>query len=196
MRFFLANFFFLITFYSFGCKCESLSPITAELTKGYDVIFIGSVDSVGPCGKEGISTAYFTILELYKGSVSQHVRVDFDCASSCLMSFEKGEQWLMYTTFQKFDMLTVTLCTHSRKFFADAMQDYYAAVAARTFEQEKQFLKTTLGIKTFAVNNQLNDQQKELKPHNDQPSNINKLVLVLISILTMTVVYFFSRKKK
>ncbi len=193
----ILSFFLLFTSsYLFPCDCPPLQPVSKDLCKTYNVIFYGKVDSVSSCGKDGISTAYFTINELYKGAVSKEVKVDFDCASACLMSFEKGEEWLMYATYQKFDLLTVTICDHSRKHFDDESKDFYSIAAQRTFDQEKLFLKTELGIQPFVIKNDLNEQQKIFKPHNDQPSDINKLWLLLISLGTMGIVFLLARKRK
>jgi hypothetical protein len=196
MRYFFILFFFLQSFISVSCKCSPLEPISKELSKNYSVIFLGTVDSVSVCGKDGISTAYFTITELYKGKAQQKMKVDFDCATSCLMSFTKGEEWLIYSSYQKFDLLTVNICEHTRKMFNDISQDYYMQDAKRTFEEEKLFLRTTFGSQTFSENNSMNEMQKQLKPHNEQPSGINKILLLVISFITMGVVFYFSGRKK
>ena len=186
--------FFLISKITIACECPPLKPVSEEICKNYDVIFSGKVDSVSACSTQGKSAAYFSVSELYKGSADQYVKVDFDCSSACMMSFSKGEEWIMYTTFQRFDLLVVNLCSHSRKFFTDASQDYYQLNAQRTFEAEKQFLKITLGIHSFTQKNELS-QQEEIKSRNEQPSGVNKLWLLLISFTVMAIVYFVSRKK-
>jgi hypothetical protein len=193
------NILFLFLFLSqfvFSCECPTIQPISKSLCSDYDVIFYGKVDSVNACSDKGRSTAYFTIIELYKGSVEQHVKVDFDCLSSCLISFAKDEEWLMYTKFQRFDFITVNLCSHSRKKFNNATQDFYFVSAQRTFDQEQEFLKQSVGIQSFAQNNKLNEAQADLKPRNEQPTGWGKLWLLLISFATMALVYFFSRQKK
>ena len=193
-------FFFLLLLFTssktFACQCPPLQPISKELCKNYNVIFYGKVDSISACALDGISTVYFTINELYKGAVSPHVKIDFDCASPCLMSFEKGEEWIIYASYPKFDKLTVSLCEHSRKFISNIANDYYFITSQRTFDQEKKFLETEFGVQSFVEKNDLNDQQKVLKPHNDQPSPINKLFLLLVSIGVMGVVFLVARKKK
>ncbi len=187
-------FLFFFSTYIFACECPSLKPIDKKLSDKYDVIFFGKVDSVSRCEKDGISTAYFTINKLYKGAVNEFVKVDFDCVSPCLMSFSRGDEWLVYTTYQRFDLMTVNICEHSRKLVGDATQDVYQLAAQRTFEQEKQFLLSVFGVQPFVKSNDLNRQQANLKPHNDQPSAINKLILLLVSFLAMLVVYVVSKK--
>jgi hypothetical protein len=178
-----------------ACECPVLKPISKELYIDYDVIFYGKVDSVSIC-KQGISIAYFTIQELYKGTVEKEVKVNFDCVSECLMSFEKGEEWLMYTKYKRFDLLTVHICDHSRKQFADLDQDIYQLTAKRTFEEEKEFLRSNLGIISPIRRNDLNQQQNELGPSNTQPGAWTKLVLLLVSLSVMLGVYYVTKKKK
>ena len=161
----------------------------------YNVIFFGKVDSVAPCKVNGIATAYFTIIELYKGTVEQHIKVDFDCSSACMMSFAKNEEWIMYTTYQRFNLLMVNFCEHSRKLVKDGTPDASGIAAGRTFTEEKEFLQTTLGIQNFIKANDLNKQQAEMRPHNDQPSAMNKLWLLVISFGAMVIVYVVSRNK-
>ena len=190
--------FFILLFISgslFACECKTLQPISKELCKNYNVIFYGKVDSIGICRPDGISTAYFTIVELYKGPVANHVKVDFDCTSACLMSFAKGDEWLMYTTFQRFDLITVNICDHSRKLFSEESQDVYQLAAHRTFDEEKLFLKNSFGLQEFVKYNELNAIHEQMGARNEQPSNWNKLWLLLISFSVMGLVYYITRKK-
>lgn len=181
----------------FACECPTLQPISKELSSAYNAIFLGKVDSVSAANAKGICTAYFTINELYKGNIQQHVKVDFDALSECMMSFEVNEQWLMYCTYQMFDVLNVNICSHSRKLFdvTNGEQDFYQLASQRTFEEEKLFLHTTLSIQPFGGKNEMNQQQIDFRPHNDQPSATNKLLLLLSSFAVMLMVYFITRKK-
>ncbi len=195
MRFLGFAFLLLLSHHALSCECSPLQPISKENSKAYNVIFFGKVDSVGVCGKDGISTAYFTIEELYKGAIGKQAHIDFDCGSACLMSFAKGEEWLIYASYPAFDKLTVSLCEHSRKHIDDVSKDYYAITSQRSFADEKHWLQTELGIQPFVVKIDLNEQQKTLKPHNDQPSGWKKIGLLVLSLLTMLVVLMISKRK-
>jgi hypothetical protein len=191
------NILFLFILFSkiiLACECPTITPVSKELCNNYDVIFFGKVDSVSLCDVVSGATAYFTINELYKGAVQQKLKINFDCSSSCMMSFSKDEEWLIYATYQQFDVLNVILCSHSRKYFNEASQDYYQVQAQRTFEQEKQFLETTLGTQRYPQTNEINQQNGDI-PHNEQPGGIYKLGLLLISFATMAIVYFVTRNK-
>ncbi len=174
---------------AFSCQCPSLTPITKDACANYNVIFSGFVDSVSACDDKEGSIAYFTIDEAYKGNVAQQVQVLFDCASSCLMSFAHGDNWIIYANYKKFDVLEVSLCEHSRKLFADVSQDIYMIAAQKTFAEEKEFLKNTLGTIPFKESSQ------QVTGRNEQPSGINKLILLAISFSAMALVYFIIKRK-
>ncbi len=179
-----------------ACECPPVAPVNQETLKGYDIIFSGKIDSVSPCGTNGIAIAYFTIDELYKGKTMKQTAVHFDCLSSCMMSMAKNENWIIYANYRRFDLISVKLCSHSRKYFQASENDIYLSTAQRTYGQEKDFLNSTLGIQTFIKEEVWNSEQQELKPHNKQPSNFNKIILLLVSFGVMILVYIITRKKK
>jgi hypothetical protein len=178
-----------------ACECPPLQPITEVISKNYNAVFYGKVDSITNSSEKGFNTAHFTITELYKGNVQQHVKINFDNSSSCLMSFSKGEEWLIYAIYKNFDFLTVSICGHSRKFFKEASSDFYQLNSKRTFEEEKNFLKSTFNVQAYAKVNELNQQREQFKPHNIQPEPMSKLLLVLISLLSVLIIFFVTRKK-
>lgn len=188
--------FLLLSVHVLACDCPPPEPVSKELCNKYDVIFYGRIDSVASCAADGIGTVYFTVISLYKGSVEQHASLGYDCKTSCLMSFAPGEEWIIYGIYQGFNQVTVSLCSPSRKRVAEGTVDYYEAGSHRTFGQESTFLMATLGIQPYAQHNRLNDQQKEMAPHNEQPSAMGKLWLLLISLGTMIIVYIVSKKMR
>ncbi len=191
--------FFIFLFISvsvYSCDCPPIQKIDSKKLKNYDVVFYGEVDSISSCNTAGISITYLTIKELYKGNVEANVRITFDCKSSCMMSFSKGDKWLIYGVYQRFDLLTVHFCGHSRKYFPDDSQDIYSVVSQQSFDEERNYLANNLGLQNFIHrNNNLNNKQNALKPHNNQPSGLNKILLLAISFIVMLAVYFFTRKK-
>ncbi|HEY0029639.1 MAG TPA: hypothetical protein VGC65_02685 [Bacteroidia bacterium] len=188
--------FFLLVFSNvvFACDCAPLKGVSKESTGEYDVVFYGVIDSVSAC--KGTSVAYFSINELYKGTLEKQVKIKFDCASSCQMSLAKGEEWLIYAIYEKFDVLKIDFCGHSRKRITDDLQDIYMMAERNTFEKEKELLTTMLGLHHFISGNDLNKQHNEMGPRNAQPSGWGKLVLLLVSLSVMGGVYYFTRKKK
>jgi hypothetical protein len=185
--------FTFATIHAIACKCDT-PPLSKEEAKHYDLIFLGKVDSVGISDTDGICIAYFTAEELYKGNSKQQIPVHFDCKSSCMMSFAKGEEWLIYGTYQRFDVVSVKFCEHSRKQMHAGEQDFYSG--QQTFEEENQFLKTNFGLQSFIKDENWNKDQKELRPTNAQPSSSSKIWLLLISFAAMIIIYILTRKKK
>jgi hypothetical protein len=179
-----------------ACDCPPLPSMSKTMTDEYDAIFYGKIDSVSACNTEGIATAFFSIAELYKGAVPKHVKVTFECNSDCMMSFAPGEEWIMYTKFLRFDVLKASLCEHSRKRFSDRSNDIYFITSQRSFEDEQKALNKILGQKSFKAEDDFNETHAELRPHNEQPSAMNKLWLLLVSLAAMLVVYYFANKRK
>ena len=112
-----------------------------------------------------------------------------------MMSFSKGEEWLIYSEYLKFDYLATSICSHSRKYFNDEANDFYQATAKKTFEEEKQFLKSNLNIQSFIELNELQLQNEQFKRHNTQPDPMSKLWLLIISVTSAAVIIFVTRKK-
>ena len=196
MKKILFLFLFFISKTGFSCECSSLQPISKDLCKPYDVIFYGKVDSISSNKVGGTGTAYFAVKNLFKGAVEEHIAVDYDRASDCLMSFEKNEEWIIYGIYQRFDLVTVDICSHSRKKANPGTADMYQAQSGKSFEEENEFLKTELGVHSFAIHNNLNDQETAMGPRNEQPSAMNKLWLLLVSLGAMIVVFIVSKKYK
>ena len=196
MRILLISVLIFTSSYSFDCECSSLSPLSKELCKDYDVIFYGTVDSIGACNDKWSAIAYFTISDLYKGKVHQQVEINFDCNTECMMSLAPDDEWIIYAKYLKFDFLQISICEHSRKKFNDDAQDFYLIDTKRTFTEELGFLKTNLEIQAFVQPTVVNNTVTDTSRHNTQPSSWGKVTLLLVSLLVMAIVYFVTRKKK
>lgn len=196
MRTLLISLLIFTSSYSFACECNSLPPLSKELCKDYDVIFYGTVDSIGACNDKWSAVAYFTISDLYKGKVKQQIEINFDCNTECMMSLAPDEEWIIYAKYLKFDFLQISICEHSRKKFNDDAQDFYLIDSKRTFNKELEFLKTTLSIQAFVQPTVVNNTVADTSRHNTQPSSWGKVTLLLVSLLVMAIVYFVTRKKK
>lgn len=196
MRTLVVSFFILFSASCFACECGTLSPLSKEVCKDYDVIFYGTIDSIGVCNDKWSATAYFTIVDLYKGKVKQQVEINFDCNTECMMSLAPDDEWIIYAKYLKFDFLQISICEHSRKKFNDEAQDFYFIESKRTFNKELDFLKNTLGIHAIVAPPLTNNAVADTSRHNTQPSSWGKVTLLLVSLVVMVVVYFLARKKK
>jgi hypothetical protein len=194
MKSLLIFLFSFLSLTSLACECPPSEPLSKEIADKFDVIFYGRIDSIKPCSSDGIGTAYFTIINLYKGAAEQHVAVDYDCTSECLMSLAKDESWIIYAVYQKFDLLTVSLCSPSRKKFTGGETDHYQVISQKSFDEENDFLQQSFGIKAFSSHNELNDKQREMQPHNEQPSAWGKLWLLLVSLAVLAIFFIVIKK--
>jgi len=187
-------FFFLSSFRMLACVCDSQMPISKEQFENYDVIFYGKVDSLF-IESTGTAIVVFSVKELYKGNCEKEIRIIYDNSSSCMMTFELGAEWLIYASYQEFDKLKVHFCSHSRKLFLANEKDIYLSNAGKTFEEEVLFLQTNLGIQKLIVRNDLIKQQSDFKPHNEQPSGSNKIILLVVSLVIMIIVYVITKNR-
>jgi len=182
----------LLCQFSYACDCPVLSKIDKEGTTEYDIIFTGRVDSVTPC--DGHAMAFFHIEQLYKGGLYAKPAIAFDCASNCLMNFEKGEQWIIYANVTNRGKIMVNICGHSRKYFAAKEKDYYAHSSGQSFEEENDFLKSALGIKAVKPDVEENKNPGLYEHENIQPSAYWKLWLLLISTVVFLLFYYLFNK--
>src|SRR3989344_389004 len=186
------SFFILFSASCFACECGILSPLSKDACKDYDVIFYGKVDSIGTCNDKWSASAYFTIVDLYKGKVKQQVDVNFDCNTECMMSLAPDDEWIIYAKYSKFDFLQISICEHSRKKFNDDAQDFYLIESKRTYSEELDFLKTNLGVQSFVEPIIVNNTVADTGRHNTQPSSWGKVTLLLVSLVVMAIVYFVT----
>src|ERR1043165_11962 len=189
-------FFLFISRFTFACDCPPLAPFSKTAAEQYDVVFYGKVTAVNACDEKGRSTAYFLASELYKGNCEKEIRISFDCMSSCMMSFAKDEEWIIYAKYEKFDLLKADFCEHSRKKFPDDSQDIYLWNSRSGFDKEKEDLKALFGLQNFIASNDLQKQHDAMGPRNEQPSGYSKLILLLISISAMGIVFYVIKRKK
>jgi hypothetical protein len=187
MRTFFLFFLFLFSANAFACKCDTL-PFTLEGIERYELIFTGEVTAVSVCDK--IATATFTVKELYKGKCFESVTVEFDCSSSCAMSFAPGETWIIFATYEKYGEPQVSLCSHSRRKFADAKDDFYFQLSGISFSEAEAFLKKNLGIQPFSVKKVEEEQHHE----NIRPKGYESLWYLVAGFVVLFIFYFLGRK--
>ncbi|MFL5764024.1 MAG: hypothetical protein ACJ77K_08795 [Bacteroidia bacterium] len=190
---------FLLIFSSFwtvACDCPPSPAVNKQEAQKYDVVFYGTVDSVFGTEKADYGKAFFTVKELYKGNCPGRFTLNFEFASACMMSFSKGEEWIIYANYEKFDLLKTNFCGLSRKLPSAGEQDLYAINGRPSFDNEELLLKASFGLQPFVKENEINKQHEEMGPRNEQPSGNGKIILLLISLAVMGVVWYLTRKKK
>jgi len=180
-----------------SCDCPPLNKINSQELKKYDVIFIGTVDTILSIDDRGMATAIFIVDTVFKGNIEREVAIFYDAISSCMMSFEKGQKWLIYSKYKRFDYIVAEFCEHSRRCFSNNEDDkHYSLISQQSYSSEKEFLVKTLGVQKLIDKNKLNEQQKLHRPHNIQPSGYAKLILLASSLIVMVGIYWFFIKKR
>lgn len=174
-----------------ACKCKPTELTIVECRK-FDLIFKCKIEAVTDC-QNNRSIAEASILELYKGELTEKVNFSYDCASSCLMSFSKNETWLIYAKKNAQDQFEVSLCDRNRMLFIKPEEDYYFTNTDISFEDEISYLKKNIGLKLNNTNQSkpaIDITQRE----NNDTSGINKLALLFMSLVLFLGVYLIANK--
>lgn len=188
----LCLFLSLLSSAAFACQCDSLKKMSKEESAQYELIFRGTVDSVSACKTSAI--AYFRVEELYKGYSPVRNTILFDCSSPCLMEFSKGQEWIIYSTVSARGVPEVKLCSHSRKRFAKAEEDYYTVNSGMTYDEEAALLKSELSLHTLLDRGETIKDTSVYDHRNTQPSPYTKIVLLLVSAVVLVLLYYLFNK--
>lgn len=177
-----------------ACNCPPFQKLSKAVAESYDIIFIGTVDSVGACEGEK-NAAYFVIGQLFKGEATGRIYVNFDCVTECRMQFKQGERWLMYAEYRKYGDLRADFCGRSRKQPVDVNEDFSIATHGITYEEELDYIRTNFGVqqvkeKDREVINEGNIPQRELI----HPDGKQTILLLVISLVGMLVLWFVLKK--
>jgi hypothetical protein len=183
-------FLFLSAQVIYSCDCPPVGSLSPEKLKHYDVIFKGRVDSVVFNNSKAI--AWFSVDTLFKGSTHKTAGVYFDHASICKMNFDKADEWLIYGEYVSFGKLEVSVCSRSRKYFADETADFYIATNGIRYADELTFLRTNQGVQPFIEKESTDgiSMQRELI----HPSQTQMICWLLASLAGFLVIYFLFKK--
>lgn len=188
-------FILLLPAIAVACDCVTTKNLTIVECRRFDVILTGVVDSVATCNK-GKATTFMQVKEVYKGDIASRFHFNFDCESSCQMSFAKGEQWLIYTSYNpELKVYEVNFCDRNRKYFQKNADDYYTASLGINWTDEIDFLKKNIGLKPNAAQSESSNSKDITQRENQLGTGKNNLVLLLISALLFLLIYFFVSKK-
>lgn len=190
----LAAFFFLLVFARAAgqqpCDCQIAGKASAYNTSLYDLIFLGRVDSVSECAEQ--ATVWFTVSAVYKGEVLKRMPVIYDCSSACKFSFAKGQEWLMYTDYEKYGEAHADVCSRSRRRISNPVLDMYLVSSGQTFEEELAFIDETYH------RGQPVEMREGLQPIPDRKNEIPKgwtpLWLIFLSAGGLLLAYFLVRR--
>lgn len=178
---------------SYACKCPAMAPLTIVECRKFDVIAQCQVDSLGACN--GKSIAFVHTIQMYKGEVPNNWNFVFDCSSSCQLSIEKGDTWLVYAKSNDEQQLELGFCDRNRKKFSKVEEDYFLVNTGLTFQEELDYLVKNIGLKQ-APNEENGKQKIDItQRENEQTSGGNKIWLLIASLAFFLIFYFFVQNK-
>ncbi len=181
-------FFLLSSAISEACQCPLTKLGKAECNK-YEIIFRGKVKSTVTCNDKP-GEALFEIIDLYKGNAYPEFKIMFDCKDPCSVGFNVGEEWIIYSRYKQIDNAMMDWCSRSRKFIAQAKEDYYAVTYGNSYDDEVKFLMDSLGLhRTLNPDNKPNANNR-----NELPST-NQSIIILVCSLVSIIVFFYLINK-
>lgn len=158
-------------------------------TDGFDLIFRGSVKSIGTCNE--LNKAKFLVQDLYKGSSPREIEVLFDCSSDCAMNFAVGETWIIYSNYAQVGKPDVNMCSRSRKMIDNEIKIFTDYIPSDlSFNDEAEWLLKNLGRHDFLKEN----ENEGLSHKNELPSPQRAIVLVAVSLAGMLLLYFILKR--
>ncbi|MCS6981703.1 MAG: hypothetical protein NZM65_05835 [Flavobacteriales bacterium] len=187
------------------CDCpEHPGALTIKKLEGFDIIFLGYVDSVGACDiKTRRGRAFWKVLSLYKGRyVPVRLVTEYPCAGACRFDFRVGETWLLYGHKKggtPVDPIELEPCERNRPW--PKGEDAYVMYNEMTFGEETLFLRRHLLPAYVLPDTSLarKAQEGEVKVvdpnrHERYASPHQKLVLLIVSLISFLLIWWLMRR--
>lgn len=172
-----------------ACNCPPISKPDSAVYATYDVIFVGTVKSVGPCYK-GMSEVTMVVRSLHKGKLFAETPLKADCETDCQMSFAEGEEWIIYGTYESYGVPMVELCSHSRRKFVAGEIDHMAEVMGMTYADQLSSLQRELPSREVVP-----EQAKNRTTHyNERPERKQILIYTLVGLVFVVLAYVVARR--
>jgi hypothetical protein len=172
-----------------ACDCPPLPAPDLNYCNKFEIIFKGKIVSVSDC--DGISSAKFRLSELYKGACTEEIQIWFDCSTDCMMSFNAGEEWIIYANFFQHGKPRAEFCSRCRKYISNENKIQTEFVNNDlSFDQENEFLKKELGLHHFLEVN----TNADFTHQNTKPGGLVTILLIIASIGVLILFYYFFNK--
>ncbi len=172
-----------------ACNCPPISKPDSLVYATYDVIFVGTVKSVGPCYK-GMSEVTMVVRSLHKGKLFAETPLKADCETDCQMSFADGEEWIIYGKYESYGVPMVELCSHSRRKPTAGEVDHMNEVIGMTYADQLNDLQHDLPALEVVP-----EQAKDRTTHyNERPERKQILIYGLVGLAFVVLAYFGARR--
>lgn len=172
-----------------ACNCPPISKPDSAVYANYDVIFVGTVKSVGPCYK-GMSEVTMVVRSLHKGKLFAETPLKADCETDCQMSFVEGEEWIIYGKYESYGVPMVELCSHSRRKATEGEVDHMNEVIGMTYSDQLSNLQRDLPNLEVVP-----EQAKDRTTHyNERPERKQILIYGLVGLAFVVLAYWGARR--
>jgi hypothetical protein len=177
----------LLSKFALPCQCPITLLSKKECSK-YDIIFRGTIDSVGMCGNvPGI--VVFTVKDLYAGIASEKFKLQYNCDNECFYQFRAGEEWIIYSNYRQVGVGMMEWCSRSRRFIKNEKEDYYSATSGNSYNDEVKFLQDSLGLHRLSK-----EQLTPDKLRNQLPTVNQQIIILICSLLCVLLFYYLFNK--
>jgi hypothetical protein len=184
---FLLFIIFFICSSAKACQCP-VTTLSLEECGKYEVIFRGKIDSVRNCNNN-LGEAFFVIEDLYKGNATKHFKILFECGGPCDMTFNVGEEWIIYSRYKQITNAKMDWCSRSRKWFRIEKQDFYTVNYGNTYEEEVNFLKTKLGLHRL-----ISESKNATEGRNIRPTATQTIIILICSLGSVFLFYWLFNR--
>jgi hypothetical protein len=172
-----------------ACNCPPIAKPDSAAYAAYDVIFVGTVKSVGPCYK-GMSEVTMVVRSLHKGKLFAETPLKADCETDCQMSFAEGEEWIIYGKYESYGVPMVELCSHSRRKPTAGEVDHMNEVIGMTYTDQVNDLNRDMPALEV-----ISEQAKDRTTHyNERPERKQILIYGLVGLAFVVLAYFGARR--
>jgi hypothetical protein len=185
-------FFFLVLFPkdSFTCDCLPAKPLDkGDISRTYPVVFFGKV--LGTVIHNDKKFIQFQVNEPYIGKLQHNIEI-LDDESDCAPSFDAGQEWLVYATYWEYGKAGTSICTPTRRKFANEKDDYNKITRNSSFEEDKGFLAKNFGIQPFLIKNP--DEEALKNRELEKPGGYGMVWMILIGTFVLALFYYLFNK--
>lgn len=173
----------------FACDCPSIPALNKEIiNQTYTTIFQGTIDSIAIKKEKAI--AYFQVHDLFKGKITEQIKVEYDYTSDCQINMNTSDTWIIYGHIKNYATVIVNACSRTRKLFANTKEDYYAISSLCSYTDELDYLKQNLGV-IEAIENVPHTKDEHILLH---PSGRTKIILLFFSIAGFSIIYWLFKR--
>ncbi|HEX7413929.1 MAG TPA: hypothetical protein VF411_07765 [Bacteroidia bacterium] len=186
----LFAFFFQSVISQNNCNCnESEIAFSDAYVNSNQLIFRGKTLSVSK-GTD-YDKVTFVVGKLFKGTAAKEVTVYIDAKNPCALKFNVGEDWLIYAGYKQAKPV-VANCSRSRKNVINTNKnvDLMYVKIDISVDEETAKLTELCGLKAFtqAISSTENAH------NNIIPTSWQRIVLIIISLLSCMGIYFLLNK--